>query len=497
MATVTHRVVGATTPSAAKVTARVSGAGSARLKVSTSSDLRTDPVYSSAVAADANGMVTLEVTGLAADARYHFGLELDGVLDTAEQGQFRTHPPAGVATSFQFAFGNCSNGDNAVYDFLLARDPLFWIHNGDLHYGNVNSTDQQLYRDAYNSKLVASKLHNAVARCALVHVWDDHDFCGDNSDGSSVGRTAVQNVWRQYFPERGLPASNGDGIYRTFDVGRVRFLVLDLRSHRTPSAAPDDASKTMLGATQKQWFKDTLAASAANPVVFVVSSGPWNSTDASGDSWSRYGTERQELTDFIQTNVSSGVYFLCGDMHGIAYDDGTNSPGGLPVAHAGAFASSSSVKGGPYSSGDPITGNKKYGLMDITDNGAEIVATFYAWDTSSGSEVLAPTWPYANVFSGASVASQKARPDGIVAAGSWTDQSGGISDLPAAVNEPVASDAEYVQSSVGPTSDVIELSLSDLVDPGSSAGHLLRYRIRSENGRLTVSWAELETPAEP
>ena len=273
--------------------------------------------------------------------------------------------------------------------------------------------------------------------------------------------------------------------------------MLDLRSHRTPSAAPDDASKTMLGATQKQWFKDTLAASAANPVVFVVSSGPWNSTDASGDSWSRYGTERQELTDFIQTNVSSGVYFLCGDMHGIAYDDGTNSPGGLPVAHAGAFASSSSVKGGPYSSGDPITGNKKYGLMDITDNGSEIVATFYAWDTSSGSEVLAPTWPYANVFSGASVASQKARPDGIVAAGAWTDQSAGISDLPAAVNEPVASDAEYVQSSVGPTSDVIELSLSDLVDPGSSAGHLLRYRIRSENGRLAVSWAELETPAEP
>ena len=111
--------------------------------------------------------------------------------------------------------------------------------------------------------------------------------------------------------------------------------------------------------------------------------------------------------------------------------------------------------------------------------------------------MLAPTWPYANVFSGASVASQKARPDGIVAAGAWTDQSAGISDLPAAVNEPVASDAVYVQSSVGPTSDVIELSLSDLVDPGSSAGHLLRYRIRSENGRLAVSWAELETPAEP
>ncbi|CAN5603993.1 hypothetical protein BH23ACT7_BH23ACT7_04690 [soil metagenome] len=497
MATVTHRVVGATTPSAAKVTARVSGAGSARLKVSTSSDLRTDPAYSPAVAADANGMVTLEVTGLAADARYHFGLELDGVLDTAKQGQFRTHPPAGVATSFQFAFGNCSNGDNAVYDFLLARDPLFWIHNGDLHYGNVNSTDQQLYRDAYNSKLVASKLHNAVARCALVHVWDDHDFCGDNSDGSSVGRTAVQNVWRQYFPERGLPVSNGDGIYRTFDVGRVRFLVLDLRSHRTPSAAPDDASKTMLGATQKQWFKDTLTASAANPVVFVVSSGPWNSTDASGDSWSRYGTERQELTDFIQTNVSSGVYFLCGDMHGIAYDDGTNSPGGFPVAHAGAFASSSSVKGGPYSSGDPITGNKKYGLMDITDNGAEIVTTFYAWDTSSGSEMLAragrtPTSSRALRLP----ARRRGRTE------SWR-QGHGLTSPAGSATCPRPSTSRWQatpstsQSSVGPTSDVIELSLSDLVDPGSSAGHLLRYRIRSENGRLAVSWAELETPAEP
>jgi hypothetical protein len=181
-------------------------------------------------------------------------------------------------------------------------------------------------------------------------------------------------------------------------------------------------------------------------------------------------------------------------MHGLAYDDGTNAPGGFPVAHAGAFASQASAKGGPYTSGEPITGNKKYGLMDVTDTGAEIVATFYAWDTTSGSELLAPGWPFAATFA-AAADRQVARPDGLVAAGAWTDQSGGIGDLAAAVDEAVASDLEYVHSSVGPTADVLELSLSDLLDPGSPAGHVLRYRIRSQDGRLAVSWAELEAPA--
>jgi hypothetical protein len=66
-------------------------------------------------------------------------------------------------------------------------------------------------------------------------------------------------------------------------------------------------------------------------------------------------------------------------MHGLAFDDGTNSDyatgGGAPVTvlHAAALTSVGSVKGGPYSNG-PIPGSQQYGILEVYDNGGSSVA---------------------------------------------------------------------------------------------------------------------------
>jgi len=71
---------------------------------------------------------------------------------------------------------------------------------------------------------------------------------------------------------------------------------------------------------------------------------------------------------------------------------------------------------------------------------------------------------------------QFARPTADSVDGSWTDQAGGTS-LFAAIDETTASDADYIRSSPNPSSDLVKIKLGSVSDPGSSSGHIVRYRI--------------------
>ena len=90
-------------------------------------------------------------------------------------------------------------------------------------------------------------------------------------------------------------------------------------------------------------------------------------------------TERTELANFIRDNRITNLVVLSGDMHGLAFDDGTNSDyatgGGarVTVLHAAALTSEGSTKGGPYTVG-PYPGSQQYGILDIYDNGGSSVA---------------------------------------------------------------------------------------------------------------------------
>src|SRR5204863_5727021 len=65
-------------------------------------------------------------------------------------------------------------------------------------------------------------------------------------------------------------------IYQTFTVGRVKFILTDLRSERDQVRKPDGPDKSMLGATQKAWFKkELLSAKGKYPLIFWVSTVPW------------------------------------------------------------------------------------------------------------------------------------------------------------------------------------------------------------------------------
>jgi hypothetical protein len=72
--------------------------------------------------------------------------------------------------------------------------------------------------------------------------------------------------------------------------------------------------------------------------------------------------------------------------------------------------------------------------------------------------------------------------------GAWTDQGGGSSSIFATIDETSESDADYIRTAVAPTSDVYVTKLTNLEDPVSSSGHIIRWRRgKDASGGATVN----------
>jgi phosphodiesterase/alkaline phosphatase D-like protein len=377
---------GAVTPSTANVVVRLNASGlKARLQISTSPTL-VPAVYSSmgTTAAAAGNTLTLSVQGLQPDTDYFYGVEVAGVLrtETISRGKLHTFPLG--KGSFKLAFASCSNynvADQSAFDAIVAEKPLLFIHMGDLHYDDINSTNVDDYRGAYDNVLNNARQSALFRSVPLAYVWDDHDFCGNDSDGTAAGRDTARVAYKERTPHYPI-ASAGGTIAQAFSIGRVRVIMTDLRSGAALPSLKESASKSRMGATQKAWFKQELinARDAGFPMVLWVCSDPWIFPSTLGDdSWGGYATERTEIANFIRDNKITNLVLLSGDMHGLAYDDGTHSDyatgGGAPltVLHAASLTHTGAPKGGPYTAG-PFMGGQQYGILEVFDSGGPSVA---------------------------------------------------------------------------------------------------------------------------
>jgi phosphodiesterase/alkaline phosphatase D-like protein len=377
---------GNVTPTSATVVVRLNASGQrVRLQVSQNESL-TPAIFSSVVtsAASAGNTAKLTVQGLQPGTDYYYGIEVAGVLRTelVSRGQFRTFPLG--RSSFKIAFGSCGDfraADQSAYDAIMRERPLLFINMGDLHYSDTNSTVADEYRYNYDNVL-SHPVQGALYRnVPVAYMWDDHDYCGNDTNTTAVGRDTARAVYKERVPHYPLGSAGGT-MAQAFTIGRVRFIMTDLRSAAGASTAKESASKTKLGTAQKAWFKQELitARDGGFPLIVWVCPDPWIAPAQVGDdSWAGHATERTEIANFLRDNHISNLVLLSGDMHGLAYDDGTNSDyatgGGAPVTvlHAAALTSEGSAKGGPYTAG-PFPGNQQYGILEIYDNGGPSVA---------------------------------------------------------------------------------------------------------------------------
>jgi prolyl oligopeptidase len=423
--------VGAVAPHQATVKAKLAAAGlRARLAFSEDKAFRkaytTDPVVSRT---NDGNVVTFPLLGLKPDTRYYYALEVNGRLHRTKAGQFRTFPQR--PESFTIAFASCARTGSTsdVFDRIREHDPLFYMNMGDFHYLNIATNSRARFRAGYDTVLASPEQADLYRSVPLVYIWDDHDFGGNNVGRSSRSHEAARLTYQEYVPHYPLAAGHGNiPIYQSFSVGRVKFILTDLRSERDALTNVDNGSKSMMGARQKEWFKHELVeANGRFPLICWVSSVPWlgekgtnyyrgvrtndfgyfhhstltnaieetagatNRTRSARrpaatdeDHWSMYATERREIATFIKTNHISGVCILHGDSHMLAADDGSNGDfaigggGRIPVMCAAPLDQEPSMKGGPYSQGIyKVRKNEGcFGLLTVTDRGDALDVVF-------------------------------------------------------------------------------------------------------------------------
>lgn len=383
---------GAIQPTSATVVAKLTSASTTCRALASISSTLTNPIYSAFAPASTsnNFMAKMNFTGLQPNTTYYYAIESNGVVDNSatDIGIFKT--PAAGPFSFSFSVGSCSStGNHQVYTAMQNQNPLFFLQTGDFHYLDPNSSSISTHRTPYESRILSlAPSANFLRNTAVAYMWDDHDYCGNNNVGSNLTGTAnARQAYQEYVPHYPLVAGSGNvPIYQAFTIGRVRFILADLRSVRS--------STSMFGTTQKNWFKQECLNARDNCQVIAWVSGTQLGGDLA-DNWGGFTAERTELGNWFRDNNIQNLFIMSGDAHMVAIDNGTNhdfstgsnNPNDYPVFAAAALNNGGSDKGGTYSQGkfpNPSSSSGQYGLIEVIDNGGSTISFNFKGYRTSG-----------------------------------------------------------------------------------------------------------------
>ena len=338
------------------------------LDVSTDSTFATGVqtlAVSSAVGND--GTVKADVGSLFPSTTYFYRFRQGA--DTSATGRVKTAPaPSDATTVVRLGWTGDSNffyGPYNSLDPVRLADQDAWFYIGDTIYGDdaladgVVATTFPEYADKYKLNRTDASLRNLMETTGTYAQWDDHEVRNDFAGAvpALAARMAEGNrAFRRYMP---LRENGGDPmqLYRSFRIGAgAEFFLIDDRQYRSakytccndsaesafvlgdadssctgggdgeallPSAActtaMSDPSRTILGATQKQWLKNGLLNSTAT-FKFIMNGPPVTQlVFLPYDRWEAWSAERNEILDFIESNAIPNVIWLSTDFHTILF----------------------------------------------------------------------------------------------------------------------------------------------------------------------------------
>ena len=331
---------------------------------------------------------------LAPFTTYYYRFVFEGAA--SRTGRTKTLPaPDAAVGRIRLGYTSCQDYTNGYYTALrhLAREDLdYVVHLGDYIYETVAAesfqgsgpperaltlpgggeraetlADYRFLYAAYRGDPDLQRLHE---RYAFITIWDDHEFANDGyrefdtdtadeaANFAPQRRSDANQAWAEYQPA-GVPYDPSLGpldelrIYRSFRFGDLLELVMtDERLYRDgPPCGPEetdryfttgcgaerDPSRTMLGATQREWFLDRLTTSPARWKVWgnetmvmqfklltflarqmapaadlpPVSGGVYLNLD----QWDGYQAERAAIVRRIKETATSNVVVITGDLH--------------------------------------------------------------------------------------------------------------------------------------------------------------------------------------
>jgi alkaline phosphatase D len=252
------------------------------------------------------------------------------VTHAAVRGQFRTAPSPQDASPVRFALLNCqmfADRENAagfdMYPAALALDPHFVVFTGDDVYYD---RDRPFARSAAIARFHWQRMYGLPRHVELLRsvgtYWmkDDHDTYGDDSwPGKTEPRLTPftfaegQQIFLQQVPM-------GERTYRTFRWGKdLQIWLIEGRDFRTPNTEPDGPQKSILGAEQKRWLRETLLASDATWRL-LISPTPWVGPDRGGNKADNHADpsfqhESAEMLEWFRDKLGDNFAIICGDRH--------------------------------------------------------------------------------------------------------------------------------------------------------------------------------------
>lgn len=254
----------------------------------------------------------ITLAGLEPGARYAYQLAWNEHEEPGWAGAFATPRPEGTRGLTRLATSSCMKPSfpGTSFELLRAAQPDFHLLLGDNAYHD--STQEELIWRAHREMRAVPQLARLLREVPTYATWDDHDFAGDDTDGTHVGKRRSLRCFRALFanPAYGLPGV--PGVFCSFRWNDLEVFLLDVRYHRSPNKQPDGPGKRMLGEAQMEWLAGGLAASTAT-FKLVASSSVLDSPE--GDSWQQFPTDRARLFSVLREHAVGGVVFLTGDLH--------------------------------------------------------------------------------------------------------------------------------------------------------------------------------------
>ncbi len=254
----------------------------------------------------------LHLIGLKPNTPYKYLITSKNTKKTLATGAFKTPPPPNSPTQFKLAVTSCmKKGDGQQgWVALLKQHPDVHLMIGDSTY--ADTTD---YPTIWQHHLIyrqVPEFAKVLAHVSTYAVWDDHDYGPNNSDGTSLGKANSLRAFKELFPNPKMGTQKTPGVFHTFSRGDVQFFMLDIRYHRSPDKAKNNAKKRMLGDGQYQWLKTELLKSKAKFKIIAMGS---TLQASKADGWRIYSFARKRLFELITKHHISGVIFLSGDIH--------------------------------------------------------------------------------------------------------------------------------------------------------------------------------------
>ncbi|KAI0164955.1 alkaline phosphatase-like protein [Xylariaceae sp. FL1272] len=317
---------------------------------------------------DIDYTVKVDATGLQPFATYNYQFTICGSTVKSPIGRTKTAPKEDADVSeIKLAVFSCSNYPNGhfnAYGNAARKDEHdFIIHLGDYIYENGDGGERAHeppheiftlfdYRTRHSQVRKDADLQLASQNFAWIATWDDHEVSNNGyRDGSSGlnntedsffedGGVSVDqrkmNAVRAYFewmPIRQVDLDDNLRVWRTFQMGSLMdLIILDTRNYDRSITSldwndeyidliRDDASRTLMGSRQENWFYHQLSDSSDRGAAWrvignqILFSKVLESYGLSGDNWSGYIANRNRTLKHLYDNDIGNNIFLAGDSH--------------------------------------------------------------------------------------------------------------------------------------------------------------------------------------